>query len=54
MRATACDYFVLCERPAVGVVDHPTAGIVAVCPRCAELSELPLQPLTRLRDAVPA
>jgi hypothetical protein len=38
-----CDYFVMCRRPADGVIEHPRAGTVQVCERCAGVAGLPLQ-----------
>lgn len=40
-----CDYFVGCDRPAVGTLDHPLAGRVDACQRCADLGRFSLLPL---------
>lgn len=31
-----CEYFVLCDRPAEGVVANPVIGDVPCCQRCAD------------------
>ena len=41
--AQECDYFVRCTRPAAGLVDHPVAGAVLACRRCAQEAGLPLR-----------
>lgn len=42
-----CQYFLLCDRPAVGTIDNPFLGPVPSCERCATRME---QKLTRYPD----
>lgn len=30
-----CEWFALCDRPAVGVAEHPVLQYVPICERCA-------------------
>ena len=46
-----CEYFVVCERPADGVVHHPVAGTVPTCRRCADLAGAVLEPVEQLSAA---
>lgn len=36
MNATICQWFLLCDNPAAGVVVHPVLGFVPTCERCAD------------------
>lgn len=38
-----CMYFLLCDRQADGVVQHPTEGPVPTCRRCANKLDLTLE-----------
>jgi len=38
-----CEWFALCDRPAVGTVWHPVLGSVPVCGRCVERLGLELE-----------
>ena len=31
-----CEWFALCDHPAVGTIDHPALGAVPVCRRCID------------------
>jgi hypothetical protein len=33
---TVCEWFALCDNPAVGTLPHPVLGDVPVCDRCAD------------------
>lgn len=37
-----CEWFLLCVRPAAGVVAHPVLGDVPTCRECADRLELEL------------
>jgi hypothetical protein len=37
-----CEWFLLCDNPADGVVVHPIIGQVPTCNRCADKHELEL------------
>lgn len=41
-----CEWFLLCENPAQGVVNHPFLGDVPTCQRCAEKLGLEFEPIT--------
>lgn len=40
-----CRYFVYCDHPADGTIDHPLLGAVPCCQRCAGVVGLDLQPV---------
>ena len=35
-----CQWFALCDHPAVGTAKHPTLGDVPICERCASKLKL--------------
>lgn len=39
-----CQWYLLCDNPAVGVVEHPVLLFVACCQRCADRHALALLP----------
>jgi hypothetical protein len=41
---TLCRVFALCDRPAVGTIDHSILGRVPSCQRCADRLEQELTP----------
>ena len=42
MITVTCQWFALCDKDAVGVVDHPILGYVPTCQRCADKMDLTL------------
>lgn len=36
---TTCQWFLMCDRPAVTTVKHPVLGDVPCCQRCADFAE---------------
>lgn len=40
-RLAVCEWFALCDHPAVGTVDHPILGAVPACERCITKQGLP-------------
>lgn len=49
-----CQWFARCDRPAVGVVDHPMLGDVPCCQQCADKLELNLRVITDPSFWIPA
>ncbi len=35
-----CEWFLMCENEATGIVPHPTLGPVPTCQRCADKLDL--------------
>lgn len=44
MTTPTCQWFVLCDHPAVGTVNHPILGDVPICARCAKRFDLTPDP----------
>ena len=42
--APKCEWFALCDYPAIGTVAHPVLGDVPVCGRCADKLDLVVRP----------